>query len=153
MKHEVAIRSDPRWQSLAPALKRAALQTLQHLSADDGMVTVVLSTRETMRDLNRTFAGEDHATDVLSFSDGSIDLESGLQYYGDVIIAVDIARQQAEAAGHSLTSELVLLTVHGVLHLLGYDHAADGEKRKMWSQQREIIASLGISHPLSQDPG
>jgi probable rRNA maturation factor len=152
MKHEVAIRSDPRWQSLAPALKSAALQTLQHLSADDGMLTVVLTTRETMRDLNRTFAGEDHATDVLSFSDGSIDPETGLHYFGDVIIAVEIARQQAEAAGRSLMSELVLLAVHGVLHLMGYDHAGAGEKRQMWSQQSAIIAALEISHPQDQDP-
>ena len=153
MMHKVSFRSDPRWQGQAPALKRAALQTLQHLSAANGVITVVLTDREAIRDLNRTFAGEDHATDVLSFSDGSIDLETGQQYFGDVIIAVDIAQQQAEQAGHPLKSELVLLTVHGVLHLLGYDHASEGEKQKMWSQQHEIIASLGINLPLSQDPG
>ena len=153
MMHKVSFRSDPRWQCQAPALKRAALQSLQHLSAANGMITVVLTDREAIRDLNRTFAGEDHATDVLSFSDGSIDLETGQQYFGDVIIAVDIAQQQAEQAGHPLKSELVLLTVHGVLHLLGYDHASEGEKQKMWSQQHEIIASLGINLPQSQDPG
>lgn len=151
MTHEVSFQSEPRWQNLIPALERAVLQTLQHVSAESGMVTIVLTDRGAIRDLNRTFAGEDHATDVLSFSDGSIDPETGQKYFGDVIIAVDVAHEQAEQAGHSLESELVLLSVHGCLHLLGFDHAADEEKKEMWSQQHEILASLAANHPQNQD--
>lgn len=73
-----------------------------------------------MRALNRTFRGKDYATDVLSFP--VID-QPGL--LGDIVIATGVAARQADDAGHSVATELRILALHGLLHLLGYDHDAD----------------------------
>lgn len=84
-----------------------------------GEVTVALVSDGRMRALNRTFRGRDYATDVLSFPAGSPG------YLGDIVIATGVARRQADAAGHPLGTELRVLALHGLLHLLGYDHEAD----------------------------
>jgi probable rRNA maturation factor len=81
---------------------------------------------------------------VLSFVDGTADPDGEGSYFGDIIIAADVAREQADDAGHALTAELVLLTVHGVLHLLGHDHHEEEEKRKMWSSQEAVLAALNV---------
>jgi probable rRNA maturation factor len=70
--------------------------------------------------------------------------EAGLDaYLGDLAISVPRAAEQATAGGHSLTAELQLLTVHGVLHLLDHDHADDAEKQTMWTAQAAILEKLG----------
>ncbi len=144
MRYQVEIQTNSQWNKFTGRLDLAARQTLTHQSAESGALTIVLTDGETIRALNSTFAGEDRPTDVLSFSDGSEDPESGQIYLGDVVIAVDIAEKQALNAGHALINELILLTVHGVLHLLGHDHASQDEKRKMWSAQEEILEVLDI---------
>lgn len=75
-----------------------------------------------MRALNRQFRGRDYATDVLSFPSD----ERG--FLGDIVIAIGVAKQQAKDAGHSLPTELRVLSLHGLLHLLGYDHETDNGK-------------------------
>jgi probable rRNA maturation factor len=144
MKHQIQVQSDARWKDHEPRLILCAQRAIEHQSAETGALSIVLTDSSKLRDLNATFAGEDHATDVLSFYDGSEDPESGQLYYGDVIIAVDLAEKQAEKAGHPLHTELSLLTVHGVLHLLGHDHANQNEKQRMWSAQEEILDSLNL---------
>jgi probable rRNA maturation factor len=121
----------------------AARAALRHQSAPDGELTVVLAGAQRARSLNLQFAGEDRATDVLSFPDGTAG-DEGLRYFGDVVIAVPVAQAQAEAEGHGLTDELALLAVHGVLHLLGHDHARAAERRRMEAAQAEILAGLGL---------
>lgn len=145
MKYDLALRCDPGCAEYEPAIIRSASSTLAHHGAQSGGVTIVLTGAESIRELNRTFAGEDHPTDVLAFIDGTSDPETGEMYYGDVVIAVDVARDQAVQAGHTLASELSLLTVHGVLHLLGHDHADPEGKQKMWAVQEEILDSLDVS--------
>lgn len=83
-----------------------------------GSVTVALVTDAQIRRLNRTFRKKDDATDVLSFPAGAGDL-------GDIVIAAGVAKRQARQAGHSLQTELRVLALHGLLHLLGYDHERD----------------------------
>ena len=85
-----------------------------------GEVTVALVSDGRMRALNRTFRGKDYATDVLSFP--VID-QPGL--LGDIVIATGVAARQADDAGHSVATELRILALHGLLHLLGYDHDSD----------------------------
>ncbi len=86
-----------------------------------GEVTIALVSDARMRTLNRTFRGVDQATDVLSFaSDGTVPAT-----LGDVAIATGVATRQARAAGHTLSTELRVLALHGLLHLLGYDHETD----------------------------
>jgi probable rRNA maturation factor len=85
-----------------------------------GEVSVAFVSDARMRVLNRTHRGEDHTTDVLSFPAGEAAL------LGDVVIAAGVARRQALAAGHSFGVEARVLALHGLLHLLGYDHETDG---------------------------
>ena len=84
-----------------------------------GMVTVAIVPDARVRTLNRRYRRQNHATDVLSFPAE----EKG--YLGDVVIAAGVARRQAAAARHSLQTELRVLALHGLLHLLGYDHERD----------------------------
>ena len=94
-----------------------------------GDVTIALVSDGRMRALNRTFRGKDYATDVLSFpSDGTgaSPPSAGARYLGDIVIATGVARRQADEARHAMTTELRVLALHGLLHLLGYDHERDG---------------------------
>ena len=91
-------------------------------AAARGDVCVALVSDARMRALNRQFRGKDRVTDVLSFPAGT------RGFLGDVVIAAGVAKKQAKAAGHSLNTEIRVLTLHGLLHLLGYDHSSDDGK-------------------------
>jgi len=99
--------------------------------------------------LNRDYRGKDRTTDVLSF--GMIGGENGafvtppdgVKRLGEVIISYPQAERQAKDAGHSVKAEMALLVVHGVLHLLGYNHESAADKRKMWRRQKAVLAKLG----------
>jgi probable rRNA maturation factor len=112
-------------------------------------VGVAITGDVAVRDLNRRYRGEDALTDVLSFAlrddAGEFILPPDASpRLGDVVVSFPAARRQAKEAGHSLELELALLLVHGLLHLLGYDHATDDQKRVMWSRQDALLASLGV---------
>lgn len=87
-----------------------------------GDLSIAIVSDRRMRALNRQFRGKDYVTDVLSFPSG----ERG--FMGDIVIAAGVLRRQAREAGHSVTTELRVLSLHGLLHLLGYDHEADDGK-------------------------
>lgn len=128
-------------------LKKAAQQTLERQTIPKPhAMTILLSDDSQLQTLNRDYLEIDAPTDVLSFPSGEIDLETGEKYLGDVIISVSRAEQQAKSAGHPIEAEAQLLVVHGVLHLLGFDHALAGEKARMWKVQGEILKSLGLAH-------
>ena len=111
----------------AAPLRRFALQLAGRLKTDRGF-SIVLVSDSAMRRLNRRFAGKDRPTDVLSFPDGPEEWEAEAEpYAGDVVISVDAADRQRRG---SLLDELKVLSLHGLLHLLGYDHETDdGEMR------------------------
>ncbi len=94
-----------------------------------GSMTVALVSDARIRALNRQYRGKDYATDVLSFPVMADPLEGirppGNRHLGDIVIARGIARRQARAAGHARPEELRILALHGLLHLLGYDHERD----------------------------
>ena len=102
-------------------------------------LSVIITGAKEIKALNQTYRNEDRPTDVLSFNNEYIDPETGNQYLGDIIIAYPIAKAQAKAAGATIGAELELLTVHGMLHLLGYDHSEPEEKAKMWQIQDGIL--------------
>lgn len=138
-----SLPASSRSSSRRAMLKTAALHTLASAySGSPADVTIVLTDDDQVRALNRQFLGIDDTTDVLSFPAGETDADSGNLYLGDVIISLPRAVFQAEAAGHPVEAELQLLVVHGVLHLLGYDHAEETEQAAMWAIQGEILASL-----------
>lgn len=134
----------------AHLLERAARAALAHESESvESDLSIVLTDNARLQELNREYLGIDAPTDVLSFpaseTDGSeIDPETGAPYLGDILISVPRAQSQADAAGHALESEVQLLVVHGVLHLLGHDHGEPAEKARMWKAQSEILESLGL---------
>jgi probable rRNA maturation factor len=120
----------------------------------DAGVTLVITDDETQRRLNWTYRGVDASTDVLSFPAQDAanpdpappelppELADELnRYLGDIVIALPYARRQAERYANSLSAELRLLAVHGVLHLLGYDHATPDDERAMGQLQNEILAA------------
>jgi probable rRNA maturation factor len=110
-------------------------------------MAIVVTDDEGIRSLNRDFLGQDTSTDVLSFAaqeDGGAFVpapEAG-GYLGDVIVSLPRAAEQADREGHSLEHELKLLIIHGILHLLGYDHAEKEEKALMWARQETILSGL-----------
>jgi probable rRNA maturation factor len=90
-----------------------------------GVVTIALVGDNAMRRLNRRYAGRNRPTDVLSFPAAAQDAVTGRPALGDIAIATGVAARQAREAGHSYARELRVLALHGLLHLLGYDHHAD----------------------------
>jgi probable rRNA maturation factor len=143
----ITIKIDPEFERLFPTniLEKAAEVTLIQQSTSDSDLSVVLTGDKQIQVLNCNFLGIDAPTDVLSFPASETDPETGRLYLGDIIISVQRAESQCTAAGHPLEDELCLLVVHGVLHLLGHDHAEFHEKKQMWVAQKEILVSLGIS--------
>ena len=103
-------------------------------------ITLRLIDDDEMHQLNQTFRGEDKTTDVLSFNQDIQDPETGRFYLGDILISVPKAAIQAEEHAHSLEDEITLLSIHGTLHLLGYDHYTEEEKAIMWPLQDKIFS-------------
>jgi probable rRNA maturation factor len=107
-------------------------------------LTIVIGNDALLHRLNRQYRQVDSPTDVLSFPTGEVDPDTDTPYLGDVIISLPRASEQASTYGHSLTDELQLLVVHGILHLLGYDHIQPADKPKMQSAQDSILSQLGV---------
>ncbi len=138
----------PLEAGIGPILNETVSAVLDHSRVTgDISLTILLTDNEQMQQLNRDFAGLDEPTDVLSFPVGDPDLllpEELMGYLGDIAISMMKAERQAEKGGHSLTAELQLLTVHGVLHLLGHDHYEAEDKEIMWAAQKAILDSLAV---------
>ena len=123
----------------------AAETTFDHEKVKEmSEITIAFVDPATIQKLNFQFRGIDSPTDVLLFPDEVINPENGNIYLGDVIISYPDAVAQAEANKNSLKYELTLLIVHGILHLLGYDHATHEDQINMWSVQSEILGKMDI---------
>jgi probable rRNA maturation factor len=149
--HTVAVHVDEglELQVESDLLCQAALQALHSQHVERGCeLAVVVTDDDTLRELNRRHRGVDAPTDVLAFPNEArgpfVDAPDELRYLGDVVISFHRAVAQAAEAGHDTLSELRLLVVHGVLHLLGYDDQAEEPRAKMWRVQSEILQTLGI---------
>jgi probable rRNA maturation factor len=147
---KIAVRADSAYRKKIDSrrLREAAQKALAHESAPSrAELTLVITGDDKIRDLNRQYRGMDAPTDVLSFAETDarfVAASDEAVYLGDVIISYPRAEAQAASAGHSVADELLLLIVHGALHLLGHDHAGRAEKRKMWAAQKEILNELGV---------
>ena len=117
---------------------------------DKAEINVTIVDDEEIRELNREFRDIDKSTDVLSFplgEDGVYDYnpETDALMLGDIVISVDHALSQAELYGHGIERELAFLTVHSMLHLLGYDHVnSDEEEKEMFTKQEEVLKIMGL---------
>jgi probable rRNA maturation factor len=151
MSHKAYLHCDARYEKVFSGLTTVAVNVLSHEGVPPGELTIVLTDEHVIQQLNQQYLGHNTPTDVLSFTDGSLDPDTGSVYYGDVVIALSVAATQAEAAGHPLETELTLLTVHGVLHLLEYDHSTPEKRDRMWAVQSDILSNLGYQIILPED--
>lgn len=118
---------------------------------DNSEVSVTFVSNERIHEINREYRDKDAPTDVISFAmeelgEGEIELigEELPRVLGDIIISIPKAEEQAKEYGHSFIRELGFLSVHGFLHLLGYDHMEKEEEEKMFSRQKEILDEYGL---------
>lgn len=142
----ISVQIDPDFENELDTeiLRLAAQTTLDHLDTAGAELTIVLRDDSELQRLNREYRGLDETTDVLSFPSGEAGPHSGPGYLGDVVLSAPQAKRQAIQAGHEYIEELQLLVVHGVLHLLGYDHSNNDQKTRMWKVQDAILDSLGV---------
>ncbi|NOZ70701.1 MAG: rRNA maturation RNase YbeY [Chloroflexi bacterium] len=146
MSIEIQIDEPFRNQIQPERLREAALATLRQQGAE-GDVTIIITDDAAVAELNQRYLGQTGPTDVLSFpaisgNDIFVMPPDSSPYLGDIVIAFPYTLRQAHAQHTSLTAELDLLVVHGVLHLLGYDHDTELGKSEMWAIQQQILQSL-----------
>jgi probable rRNA maturation factor len=131
-------------------LEAAAALVLRQHDQPDSSLTIVLAADEAVADLNREFRGVESPTDVLSFPADMPLLPDEPNYLGDVIIAYPYAVAQAQRENQDVTGSLLLLAIHGTLHLLGYDHDTTARRAEMWAAQDEALRALHL--PLDLVP-
>lgn len=128
---------------------RAAKKVGELYGIEKGEVSITLTNNEYIHQLNKKYRGIDRPTDVLSFalneSDEPAIADAAVNILGDLVISVERAEEQASDFGHSVRREMAFLTVHGMLHLLGYDHMEEEERAEMENEQRYVMEKLGIS--------
>jgi probable rRNA maturation factor len=133
---------------VAARVHEAAAAALAVADSPRGTVAVRLSGDSAVRRLNRDFRGKDKPTNVLSFPAGSSPAPRGAPVVlGDVVIAYRTVAREAAAQGKAVGDHLLHLVVHGVLHLLGYDHERSAAARRMETLETRILASFGIADP------
>jgi rRNA maturation RNase YbeY len=132
-----------RAPALAARLRRGGRRLLSALGLDGAELSVLLVSDAEMRRLNRTYRGKDRSTDVLAFAQAEGEGGAPAGLLGDVVISVDTAKRQAAARGASIGRESERLLIHGVLHLLGYDHERSAvEARRMQRRERLLARRL-----------
>lgn len=125
------------------ALERVADRILRHAGSAGAELSLFVIGDRRMQGLNARYRRRDRPTDVLAFAarDAS---QPATSFLGDVVISLDTARRQAREAGYAVDRELVTLLIHGILHLLGYDHERSArEARRMQNKERAIFRALG----------
>ena len=135
-----------RWRRNAETLKlirRAARMALKSADAAAGTLTVLLTDDTALKDLNRRFCGKPRTTNVLSFP------SPDPAYLGDIAIAYGIVAREARAQDKRIKAHAAHLTVHGVLHLSGYDHHKEPDALVMEALEAQILARLGLPNPYS----
>ncbi|MGV8027356.1 MAG: rRNA maturation RNase YbeY [Anaerolineaceae bacterium] len=123
-------------------LKARVFSTIRIMQLEKQNVTLKLCNDREMLTFNKTYRGIDQTTDVLSFSLDFKEPQSNEQYLGDIIISFPTAKKQAKIHHQSLEDEITFLLIHGLLHLMGYDHENLEEERKMFSLQEKIFQQV-----------
>jgi len=149
--HRIGVQIAPPFRSAVRAswLRAIARRVLAAEGAGPAELGIAISDEATLRELNRRYLGRDEPTDVLSFrlSEGSetafVLAPGEATPLGEVIISYPTALRQAQEGGHSVEGELAHLLVHGVLHLLSYDHRQREDERAMRRKEEQILARLG----------
>jgi probable rRNA maturation factor len=127
---------------------RSAIKSAANVPSGDYEVALLLTDDAEMRALNRTWRGKDAPTNVLSFPASAHVPAPGL--LGDVVLAYETTAEEARTQGIALKDHVAHLVVHGVLHLIGFDHIEDAEAERMEAIERRALASLGIADPYAE---
>ena len=127
------------------------LDSLLELAIDKlevkGVFSITFIDDEKMHEMNYKYRGVDRTTDVLSFAlnDAEDDFKAEIEVLGDIFISIPKMLEQASEYGHSAKRELSFLTIHGLLHLLGYDHMTKEDEDVMFGLQKEVLEDAGIT--------
>jgi probable rRNA maturation factor len=146
---------EERCQRVAAIALSTGAALLEDLPLERAELSLVLADDAMVQELNRQYRGQDKPTNVLSFAalddEDAPEPEDGPLLLGDVIIAYETTAAEAQAEGKSLTDHLSHLVVHGVLHLLGFDHMEEDEAEEMEGLESSILGMLGIADPYRTD--
>ena len=143
-------------EDLAAEIRRALEKVGELYDAADAEVSITLTDDAHIHALNREYRAVDRPTDVISFAlneseEPEIAGGPAIDVLGDIVLSVERAKAQAAEYGHSLRREIGFLTVHGMLHLLGYDHVEEAERQEMEEEQRLVMAALGVLREEEDD--
>lgn len=149
MHDETDSLSEQQVQKVEDLLRFAA--KLEEIKPDSE-VSVTFVSNERIQEINKEYRQKDMPTDVISFAleemgEGEVQIQydqDAPSILGDIIISVQMAKEQAEDYGHSMERELGFLAIHGFLHLLGYDHQTDEQEKEMFDKQKEILNAYGL---------
>ncbi len=133
-------------------IRQKALKTITEVLKvenfnENAEVSLSIVDKDTIHKLNKDYRNVDRETDVLSFpmDEEAFDNEGNpIFLLGDIVICLDVARNQAAEFGHSLEREMMYLICHSTLHLLGYDHIEEDDKAKMRAKEKEVMKNLGV---------
>jgi len=135
-------------ESLVLALKNAADLTLQEEKKRDSVINLKLVGNAEMQQLNKEFRNKDRATNVLSFTNDDLSKDV-TKNIGDIAISYDFVKQEAKDHGKSFSDHVIHMLVHGIYHILGYDHEDDISAEVMESKEIYILDKLKISNPYN----
>jgi len=146
----IDIQIDPRFAGKVDEdrLRHLIAQALELEGRSGGELTILITGDEQIQELNRRYRGVDAPTDVLSFGvvgdeEAFVTPPEASAYLGDIVVSYPRALEQAHEYGHSVEEEMDLLAVHGLLHLLGYDHETEAGRRAMWARQEHVLKMRG----------
>ena len=152
---EIVLSNLQQKMTVTPEMEQMLISVLKKTAELYGLepqseVSVVLADDQYIQALNREYRGKDTPTDVLSFAlnegdEPEIFEGPDEQLLGDIIISLETAKRQAEEYEHSVEREIAFLTVHGMLHLLGYDHIQEEDRLEMRQEEEAVLSSLGIT--------
>ncbi|PKO00702.1 MAG: rRNA maturation RNase YbeY [Chloroflexi bacterium HGW-Chloroflexi-4] len=126
-------------------LEETTKKILSYLEIEsESDLSILIETDSLLKKLNHTYRGINQPTDVLSFDSDEINPETGFTSIGDIAISFPTAQKQAIEANHPVENEVILLLIHAILHLSGYDHSTKEEKQEMWAEQQAVLEHLDI---------
>ena len=145
MEIELFNQTDVNLEKELDIVHNVLIHGLEKLKIDEAIFNVIIVDNNYIHKLNKEYRKIDRETDVITFAlEDDKTFNPDIRILGDVYISIDKAKSQSEEYGHSLLRELCFLAVHGMLHLLGYDHMKKEDEEVMFKLQDEILGEMGI---------